>query len=280
MTYPDNALLRIANPGDLVRAPGRRHHQLRLPAEHQHAEGAVPDAGVRPAGDRYRAGQAAEQDAAAVRRRLSADRLEGDLPQHRRCRNQLRQRAIALTKNFVQNALQDGGKNVLELMYISSADGINRLKEDGYKLANAVKTFRSPDRPVAPDQRGLPQDLRRVQSDVTQNKDDRPTQNRTGGLDYDVNSFAAAVADRWKSRLNNIAMVVDLGPFPRLVTIKGNFDAKKGSEAGYVGDPARSDQLPRAAARAERRAGEGQGHPADPGGACKAATTSMPSSAA
>ena len=32
-----------------------------------------------------------------------------------------------------------------------------------------------------------------------------------------------------------MAMVVDLGPFPRLVTIKGNFDAKKGSEAGYVG---------------------------------------------
>ena len=35
-----------------------------------------------------------------------------------------------------------------------------------------------------------------------------------------------------------MAMVVDLGPFPRLLTIKGNFDAKKGSEAGYVGDPA------------------------------------------
>ncbi len=34
-----------------------------------------------------------------------------------------------------------------------------------------------------------------------------------------------------------MAMVVDLGPFPRLATIKGNFDAKKGSEAGYVGTP-------------------------------------------
>ena len=49
----------------------------------------------------------------------------------------------------------------------------------------------------------------------TQNKNDTK-QSRTGSLDYDVNSFAAGVADRWKSRLNNIAMVVDLGPFPRL----------------------------------------------------------------
>jgi hypothetical protein len=73
---------------------------------------------------------------------------------------------------------------------------------------------------------------------TTQNRDPKSTTDRTGVLDYDVDSFAPAVADRWKSRLNNIAMVVDLGPFPRLLTIKGNFDAKKGSEAGYVGDPA------------------------------------------
>ena len=92
MTYPDTALLRIANPGRPAARARRRDHQLRLPAEHQHAEGAVPDAGVRQAGDRYGARQAAEQDAAAVRRRLSADGLEGRLPQHRRRRDALRHR--------------------------------------------------------------------------------------------------------------------------------------------------------------------------------------------
>ena len=90
-----------------------------------------------------------------------------------------------------------------------------------------------------------------------------------GVLDFDVDSFAAAVGDRWKSRLNNMAMVVDLGPFPRLVTIKGNFDAKKGSEAGYVGDPADPVNFPAPQLELSDALREGQGHPADPRGAAR-----------
>ena len=60
----------------------------------------------------------------------------------------------------------------------------------------------------------------------------------------DVDSFSSNVSDRWKSRLNNMAMVVDLGPFPRLLTIKGNFDARKGAEASYVGDPGDPTNFP------------------------------------
>jgi hypothetical protein len=56
-------------------------------------------------------------------------------------------------------------------------------------------------------------------------------------LNFDINSFPNAVAETWKNRLNNIAMVVDLGSFKRLMTIKGNFDSKKGSESSYKGDP-------------------------------------------
>jgi hypothetical protein len=56
-------------------------------------------------------------------------------------------------------------------------------------------------------------------------------------LNFDINSFAGAAADTWKSRLNNVAMVVDLGPFEALMKIKGNFDAKKGKESGYEGGP-------------------------------------------
>jgi len=46
-----------------------------------------------------------------------------------------------LTSDFAQNALQDGGKNVLELMHINSSDGIARLQDEGYKLANKVAQF-------------------------------------------------------------------------------------------------------------------------------------------
>ena len=58
-----------------------------------------------------------------------------------------------------------------------------------------------------------------------------------GKLDFDVNSFAGDVAQQWKSRMSNVAVVIDLGPIKRLMTIKGNWDSKKGAEAQYGGDP-------------------------------------------
>jgi hypothetical protein len=151
--------------------------------------------------------------------------------------------AITLTKNFVSSALQDGGKNVLELMNISSSDGVTRLKEDGYKLANAVKSFDLPTGPwhlIDEDYLKIYVEYETTPKDASTSKTDPALQDaakRTGVLDFDVDSFAAAAGDRWKSRLNNMEMVIDLGPFPRLFIIKGNFDAKKGSEAGFVGHP-------------------------------------------
>jgi hypothetical protein len=147
--------------------------------------------------------------------------------------------AIALTKDFIANPLTDGGKQVLELMGINTADGISRLKEDGYKLLNAAKDFDLP----ATAWYLINEDYLKVYVEYaaeTQNRDGS-TQNRTGSLNYDVDSFASSVADRWKSRLNNLAMVVDLGPFSRLMLIKGNFNANKGVEASYAGDDADPD---------------------------------------
>ena len=122
-------------------------------------------------------------------------------------------------------------------MHISSADGVARLTEDGYRLANAVRKFDLPGGPW----HLIDESYLKIYVEykaTTQNGDLQGTQNRSGSLDYDIDSFSTNVADRWKSRLNNMAMVVDLGPFPRLLTIKGNFDSRKGSEASYVGDPA------------------------------------------
>jgi len=61
--------------------------------------------------------------------------------------------------------------------------------------------------------------------------------NRPGTLNYDVDSFSANNEDKWISKLSNLAMVVDLGPFSRIVTIKGNFDSQNGSPAVFEGDP-------------------------------------------
>lgn len=142
--------------------------------------------------------------------------------------------AIALTKDFIENpSLVDGAKKVLQLMNINSADGVTRLMEDGYSLINKIKTFDLPNT----EWYLIKEDYLKVYVEYkakTQNKD-KSTQDRVGSLNFDVNSFATEMADRWKSRLNNLAMVVDLGPFTRLMTIKGNFDAKKGSEAAYTG---------------------------------------------
>ncbi len=147
--------------------------------------------------------------------------------------------AIALTKDFVKNPLIDGGKQVLELMGINTADGINRLKEDGYKLLNATKDFDLPGTAWYL----INEDYLKVYVEYAAETKNRngSTQNRTGSLNYDVDSFAGNVADRWKSRLNNLAMVVDLGPFSRLMLIKGNFNANAGAEASYAGDDADPD---------------------------------------
>ncbi|HET6889989.1 MAG TPA: hypothetical protein VFH31_02710, partial [Pyrinomonadaceae bacterium] len=64
-----------------------------------------------------------------------------------------------------------------------------------------------------------------------------------GKLNYDVNSFAPTLADTWKSRMANVSLVVNLGPFEPLMTIMGNWDAKKGSEAAFGGRT--GDAIPR-----------------------------------
>ena len=234
MTYPDTALLRIANPADLLRAPAAdtvnfgflqstntQKVLFLTPAFAKQANATVPGMLMSKMPPLF----------------VDAYRLVGSKALFPNIGNgdSTTGSAIALTQNFVASALQDGGKAVLQLLSISSADGVTRLKDDGYKLLNAVKKFDLPSGPW----HLIDEDYLKIYVEykaTTQNGDLKNTQNRTGLLDFDIDSFAPAAGDRWKSRLNNIAMVVDLVGFPRLLTIKGNFDAKKGSEAGYVGD--------------------------------------------
>jgi hypothetical protein len=144
---------------------------------------------------------------------------------------------ISLAKNgteFTQNALTDGGKQVLELMQIDKV--VSGVREEGYKLLKKVEEFDLPSTEwVLIEIGGAFKIYIEYKADNVQKPQGGGTKNLTGALNFDVDSFANNLADRWKSRMANVGLVVDLGPIKRLMTIKGNWDAKKGAEAQYKG---------------------------------------------
>jgi len=240
MSYPDTGLLRIANPADLLRAPGAatlnygflqstntQKVLFLTPAFAKQASSAIPGKLLSRTPPLFVDAYRLAGSKAVFPNIGDAETAFGS--------------AIALTQNFKLSALADGGKKVLELMHINSADGVGRAAEDGYRLANAVRQFALPNGPWYLVNEDYLKIYVEYQATTDSPDPNRAPTARAGLLDYDVDSFAGGVADRWKSRINNMAMVADLGPFTRLFTIKGNFDAKKGSEAGFVGDPADPD---------------------------------------
>jgi hypothetical protein len=54
-------------------------------------------------------------------------------------------------------------------------------------------------------------------------------------MQYGFDATAAAEGKRWLSKLNDISMVVDLGPLKRLMMVRGKFDAEKGVTPGFAG---------------------------------------------
>jgi hypothetical protein len=143
---------------------------------------------------------------------------------------------------FKENqTLVDGGVKVLELLAIVAKKDGESIVESGFKLiadqgnslAEKALAFDMP-----------PWEVVLVEMESLKIYIDYKTQKSKGQgnyvdskLNFDINSFANDAAATWKNRLNNIAMVVDLGSFDRLMTIKGNFDSKKGSESSYKGGP-------------------------------------------
>ncbi|MGQ0679968.1 MAG: hypothetical protein ACT4OM_10020 [Actinomycetota bacterium] len=55
-----------------------------------------------------------------------------------------------------------------------------------------------------------------------------------GKVRYGFDSAAADVGKKWLAKVNDIGMVVDLGPLKRLMMIKGKFDAEKGRSPGFI----------------------------------------------
>ena len=134
--------------------------------------------------------------------------------------------------NFAANTLLDGGKAVLKLMDISNAADVA-----AYQLKKLVPNFKLPG--IKNPFYLVDEDFLKIYIDYKGTKTDGS--NAPFELDFDVNSLAANTADQWKSRMKNVSVKIDLGPFPELMTIRGNFDAKKGSESSFGGSHQEDD---------------------------------------
>lgn len=145
-------------------------------------------------------------------------------------------------KAFIENAATDGGRKVLELMEITAKEEAGKIVDKGFKLLSgeanqALNKALAFDVPNFDPLYLVNMDALKIYIEY------KATQGAPGNkqyvdskLNFDVDSFANDLADTWKSKVNNVGMVVDLGSFERLMTIKGNFDAAKGKESGYAGD--------------------------------------------
>ncbi len=134
--------------------------------------------------------------------------------------------AHALDKaNFLPGTIDDAGTQVLQLMKIASNvnDAAGKLQDQAYKLAKQAADFSVPSSPW----KLINEDFFKLYIEYNSAAGNK--------LNFDVDSFAGNTADKWKSKLDNVAMVVDLGPFKRLMIIKGDFNSKKGAESNFGG---------------------------------------------
>lgn len=136
--------------------------------------------------------------------------------------------AILMKKNgafpFATSNLKDVGNDVFELMDIQ--DTINNVKQQGLQLLhNPEDAF---DLPSEFELIDVGDGNFRIYIEYDK-KDKDGNVEETGSLDFDINS----VAESWKSKMNNIGLVIDLAGIKRLMTIRGNWDSENGKESTY-----------------------------------------------
>ncbi|MCP4204378.1 MAG: hypothetical protein GY769_20900 [bacterium] len=122
---------------------------------------------------------------------------------------------------FDPGSLQDVGQTVYKLMDITGA--FENAAEQGFDLLRKTTPFELPDEFNLID---LGDGKFRIYIEYKQGT-------TPGKLDFDIKSMAQNPAETWKSQMSKIGLVLDLAGIKRLVTIRGNWDSKKGSEAAY-----------------------------------------------
>ncbi|WP_394747130.1 hypothetical protein [Spongiimicrobium salis] len=136
--------------------------------------------------------------------------------------------AVLMKKNggfpFDTSSLQDLGQDVFELMDIQ--DTIDGVKQQGLQLLhNPEEVF---DLPTEFELIDVGDGNFRIYIEYAKT-DNNGGVEEAGSLEFDINS----VAKSWKSKMNNIGLVIDLAGIKRLMTIRGNWDSKNGEEASY-----------------------------------------------
>lgn len=135
------------------------------------------------------------------------------------------------------------GKELYEVLELKAKEEGGKLLDQGYKLIKAKgnelldKAFKFDLPPFAYDLVHIEEVLRIYIEYKAVSNPKKAAKEYIGKFDFDVDSFASDLADTWKGRMNNLAMVVDLGPLTRLMTIKGNFNSQKGKETDYGSKP-------------------------------------------
>ncbi|MBA2563574.1 MAG: hypothetical protein H0V14_11825, partial [Chitinophagaceae bacterium] len=127
--------------------------------------------------------------------------------------------------HFLPGTIQDAGKQVHQLMNIANNvnDAGGQLQEQAYKLMKQVPEFDLPSTPL----KLIDEDFLKIYIEYKSSPGNK--------LNFNINSLAKETEDKWRSRLSNVAMVVDLGTLKRIMTIKGDFNAKKGAESNFGG---------------------------------------------
>ncbi|OOG77070.1 hypothetical protein [Algoriphagus sp. A40] len=151
---------------------------------------------------------------------------------------------------FKSIPILDGGRQVFELLDLKVKTEAGEIIDRGFKLLtgeanDALNKAIAFDVPSFDPLYLVNMDALKIYIEYKAKKTDKenPKPYIDSKLNFDVDSFANDLKDTWKSRVNNVGMVVDLGSFERLMTIKGNFDAQKGKESGYEGGPDNPSKL-------------------------------------
>ncbi len=131
---------------------------------------------------------------------------------------------------FPKGTLQDLGQDIQQLMDIT--DTIDNVKQQGYQLIKeGINKFDLPNTEF--DLIDLGDGNFRIYIEY-KGKNDAGTETK-GDLDFNINSLAQGAAETWKSKMENVGIVVDLAGIDRLMRISGSWDSKKGQEASYPG---------------------------------------------
>jgi hypothetical protein len=134
--------------------------------------------------------------------------------------------------------------NVQDAVSLALGSFQTQILEQGYKLVDPGdlgKTFQQklPDTPLYL----VNEDFLKLYVEYAK-KDKAGKKTADGLLNFGFDATAADVTKNWLSKLDDIGMVVDLGPLKRLMMIKGKLHAEKGSTPAFV-EPALefSDEL-------------------------------------